>query len=124
MYVIKILFGINCECECNKAFDFSEHLDYKNCTFKKRLVNKFVEECNENIDEVKLTKRSHTENGNSCKHNSCIVYIVLFSMFFTINFAIGAYFLYYKYMNHNKKMFLNIMIIFITHNIKWGTSNN
>ena len=81
MYVIKILFGINCECECNKAFDFSEHLDYKNCTFKKRLVNKFVEECNENNDEVKLTKRSHTENENSYKHNS----LELVLIFFTIN---------------------------------------
>ena len=34
----------NCECECNKASDFSEYLDYKNCICKKRLVNKLVEE--------------------------------------------------------------------------------
>ena len=36
----------NCECECNTAFDISEDLDYKNCTCKKRVVDKLVEECN------------------------------------------------------------------------------
>ena len=35
--------------------------------------------------------------------NSFTVYIVLFSIFFTINVGIGAYFAYYKYMKHNKK---------------------
>ena len=58
------------------------------------MVNKLVEECNETTDEVKLT-----ENENSYKCNSCILYIVLFSIFFTINVGIGAYFAYYKYIN-------------------------
>ena len=44
-----------------------------------------------------------TENENSSKFNSCILYIVLFSIFFTITAGIGAYFAYYKYMNRNKK---------------------
>ena len=51
------------------------------------LVNKLIDECNETIDEVKLA-----ENQNSYKCNSCILYIVLFSIFFTINVGIGAYF--------------------------------
>ena len=93
----------NCECECNKPCNISEYLDYKNCKCKKRLVNKLVEECNETIDEVKLTKITHTENENSYKHNSCTVYIVLFSIFFIINVGIGTYFVYYKYMNRNKR---------------------
>ena len=93
----------NCECECNKSCDFSEYLDYKNCKCKKRLANKLVEECNETIDEVKLTKITLAENENSYKCNSCILYIVLFSIFFTINVGIGAYFVYYKYTNRNKK---------------------
>ena len=55
----------NCEYECNKkSCDFSEYLDYKNCKCKKKLVNKLVEECNETIDEVKLTKITRTENEN------------------------------------------------------------
>ena len=89
----------NCEYECNKSCDFSEYLDYKNCKCKKRLVNKLVEECNETTDEVKLT-----ENENIYKCNSCILYIVLFSMFFTINVGIGTFFVYYKYLNRNKKI--------------------
>ena len=46
----------------------------------------------------------------------------LFWIFFTINAGIVTYFAYYKYMNRNKKMFLNIMIMFIKQkiiNIKW-----
>ena len=86
------------------------------------MVNKLVEECNETIDEVKLTKITLAENEKSYKSNSSILYIVLFSIFLTINVGIGAYFVYYKYTNHNKKMFLDIMIKFIKEkiiNIKW-----
>ena len=54
----------NCECECNKSWDFTEHLDYKNCECRKRLVNKLAEKCNETTDEVKLTKITLAENEN------------------------------------------------------------
>ena len=62
------------------------------------MVDKLVEECNKIIDEeVEIIDN----NKNKC--NSRIVYIVLFSIFFTINVGIGAYFAYYKYVNRNKK---------------------
>ena len=64
------------------------------------MANKLVDECNETIEEEKLTP---AENANNYKHNSCILYIVLFSVFFTINVGSGAYFAYYKYVNRNKK---------------------
>ena len=67
------------------------------------MVNKSVEECNETIDEVKQTKITLAENENIYQCNSCILYIALFSIFFTINVGIGAYFVYYKYMNRNKE---------------------
>ena len=67
------------------------------------MVTKLVEECNETIDEVKLTKIILAENENSYKYNSCILYIVLFSIIFAINAGIDAYFAYYKYLNHNKE---------------------
>ena len=70
-------------------------LNYKNCKWRKKLVNKFTEECTENIDEVKIARE------NKC--SSCTHYIVLFSIIFTINIGIGAYFVYYKYMNCDKK---------------------
>ena len=87
----------NCECEYDKSFDVGEYLDYKNCKCRKKLVNKLVEECNEIIEEVK------TVSENKTKCSSCILYLVLFSTFFTINAGITTYFVYYKYMNHNKE---------------------
>ena len=63
------------------------------------MVDKLVEECNENIEETSLVKI----NSTKCKHNSCILCIVLFSIFFTINIGIATYFVYYKYMNLNEE---------------------
>ena len=36
--------------ECYKFCDVGEYLDYKNCKCRKRLVDKLVEECSENVD--------------------------------------------------------------------------
>ena len=44
----------NCECECDKSCDVGEYLDYANCKCRKRLTDKLVEGCTENIDEVKI----------------------------------------------------------------------
>ena len=89
----------NCECECDKSCDISEYLDYEKCKCKKRLVDKLVDECDGNIDETSLVKI----NSTKCKHNSCMLYIVLFSIFFIINVGIATYFIYYKYMNRSKE---------------------
>ena len=43
----------NCECECNKSCDVWEYLGYENCKCRKRLADKLVEECSENINEQK-----------------------------------------------------------------------
>ena len=90
----------NCDCECDKACDVGEYLDYENCKCKKKLVDKLVDECDETVDdETSLVKI----NSTKCKHNSCILYIVLFSIFFTINTGIAAYFVYNKCVNRNKE---------------------
>ena len=74
------------------------YLDYANCKCRKRLIDKLVDERDENIDEeVKIV----SESRNEC--NSCIFYIVLFSIFFIINVGNCAYFVYYKYMNRNEE---------------------
>ena len=65
----------NCECKCCKSCDFSEYLDYKNCEWKKRLVNKLVdhssaEECSDNVEETRLVEINSTECNsveNKCK---------------------------------------------------------
>ena len=86
----------NCECECDKTCDVGEYLDHENCKCRKKLVDKLVDECTETVEEVKLAKITLAENENSYKCSSCIVYTVLFWIFFTINVGgIGAYFLYF-----------------------------
>ena len=93
----------NCECECGKSCDIGEYWDYENCKCREKLVDKLVEECTETTDEVKLAKITLAENENKHKCSSCTLYIVLFLIIFTINVGIGTYFVYYKYMNHNKE---------------------
>ena len=92
----------NCECECDKSFDVGEYLDCANCKCRKKLVEKLVEECTENIDEVKIAGMPLFEHGNECK-SSCTIYVVLIAIVFTITIGIDTYFINYKYMNHNKK---------------------
>ena len=72
----------NCECECNKSCRIGEYLDYESCKCIKELVGKLVEECTENVEEVKLTKITSSKYENKHKHkcSSCTLYIVLFSI--------------------------------------------
>ena len=86
-----------CKCECDKSCDFGEYLDHEKFKCRKRLIDKLIEECNENIEEISLI------NSTKCKSNSCILYIVLFSILCTINIGIATYYIYYKYLNHNEK---------------------
>ena len=86
----------NCECECDKACDIGEYLDYKNCKYRKKLFDKIIDECTESIEEVKLAKITYAENKNNYKCSSCIVYIVLVIVIFTIFTGIATYFVYYN----------------------------
>ena len=76
----------NCECECDKSCDIGEYLDYESCKCRKTLVDKLADECDEIVEEVKILDK------NEDKCSSCILYIVLFSIFFTINVGIATYF--------------------------------
>ena len=89
----------NYDCKCDKSCDIGEYLDYSNWKFRKRLVDKLIEECIKNIDEVEITGIIQDEN----KYSSCTIYIALFSITFTIDIGIAAYFVYYKYMSRNKE---------------------
>ena len=101
MYVARDLFGIQVIVSVNviNHCDIGEYLDYSNFKCRKRLVDKLVEECTENIDKIKITSKYEYEN----KCSSCIPYIVLFSIFFIISIGITTYFVYYKYINCNKE---------------------
>ena len=92
-----------CECECGKSCDIDEYLDYSDCICGKKLADKLVEEGTKNIDEVEITEVTQDKNEHEKKCSSCILYIVLFSIIFTINIGTGTYFVYYKYMRRNKE---------------------
>ena len=90
---IKDLFGIVViECECDKACDVGEYLDYENCKCRKKLVDKLVDECTETTEEVKLAKITLAKNENNYKRSSCTVYIVLMIVVFTSFTGITTYF--------------------------------
>ena len=94
----------NCECECDKSCDIGEYLDYENCKGRKKLVDKLVEECTENVDEKEIyPAKLHSEETITPVCSSYTIYIILFSLFFTINIGIATYFIYYKYKYHDKK---------------------
>ena len=65
------------------------YLDYKNCKCRKRIIDKLVEECSENIyenetsDIVPLNAILLNVYKKVC--NSCMVYIVLFVVFLITN---------------------------------------
>ena len=88
----------NCECECDKSCDVGEYLDYENCKCRKKLVDKLIEECTQNIDEVKIAEMALFEHGNEYvyPHTICVILAVIA---LTISIGIGAYFAC-KYMNH------------------------
>ena len=88
----------NCDCECDKSCDFGEYLDYENCKWRKKLIDKLVEECSENFHE---NERIYNKTLNSYRKvcNSCTIYIVLFVIAFLIIIGISsAYFCFYWYL--------------------------
>ena len=88
----------NCECECHKSCDVGAYLDYENCKWRKKLVDKLVDECIENVEEVKRAKITSAKEGKD-KHkcSSCTPYMMLFAILFTMNIGIGSCFLYFHW---------------------------
>ena len=84
----------NCECECDKSCNFGEYLHYENCKCRKKLVDKLVEGCTENVEESRLVEITSAKNKNKYKCSSCTLHILLFLIIFTINVGIGTYFVY------------------------------
>ena len=94
--MIKDLFLLsNCEYECDKSCDVGEYLDYANCKCRKRLIDKLVEECSENIDEKELHSNEINDYEKIC--NSCSVYTVLLVIFFTLSISISGIFIYFHW---------------------------
>ena len=50
----------NCDCECDKSCNIGEYLDYENCKCRKKLVERLIEECTENVGETRLVKKNYS----------------------------------------------------------------
>ena len=80
----------NCECECDKSCNIGEYIDYWSCKCRKKLIDPLVEECPENIDEVKLVNIT-VENENNSRCTAYLVYKVLFWILFVLSCGIFIY---------------------------------
>ena len=96
VYAIKDLFGILVIVNANviKIVIFGEYLDHENCECRKTLADKLIEECAETTDETKLANITFIQNENNYECGSCIVYIVLMKVVFTIFTGITVYLVY------------------------------
>ena len=70
-----------CGCECNKACKIDEYLDIKNCSCEKRLIDKLVLECEDEILSTTETllndKKVANSKSNSLMHTISLVIICL-----------------------------------------------
>ena len=67
-----------------------------------------VEGCSEKIDEFKIAKIVQQNYENEFK-SFCTVYIVLFSVFWTISIGIGTVFIYFYW--YSKRRYIEIKFI-------------
>ena len=86
----------NCEWKCDKLCDVREYLDYQNCKCRKRLIDKLVEECSENIDGYEMIYNGALNDYKKIC-NTCTVYIVLLVIFFIISITISSVFIYFHW---------------------------
>ena len=96
-----------CDYECDKSCDVGQYLGYKNCKCRKKLVDKLVEECNENIDGNEMI---YNDYGEVC--NSCTIYIVLLAIILIISKSISsAFFNFHWYLKKVIPILLLILML-------------
>ena len=96
----------NCECEWDKLCDVGRYLDYKYCKCRNKLVDKLIEECNENNDENEMLSNEKLNiisldaiplNVYKKVCGSCTPYIVLFAV------SPSAFYCFYLFVLVSKK---------------------
>ena len=96
----------NCEYEYDESCDTGEYLYYRKCKCRKRIIDKLVEECTENIYESEtfdiIPLNSIPFNAYKKLCNSCVVYIVLFVVFLITSIWISSVFIYFYW--YSKKI--------------------
>ena len=89
----------SCECECGKSCNIGEYLDYSNCTCKKSIIDKLIDDCTNTIEEN--NDILVTSSGDTIYFSLFIVFLVLF----LICSSVLIYFHWYKRKNTVKSSF-------------------
>ena len=97
-----------CECESDKLCDTGKYLDY--CKWRKDLVSKLVEECNENIDGNEMIYDG-TVNDYEKVWNSCTIYKVLFVIALLIIIGISSAFFFHWYLKKVTLLLIQLLIL-------------
>ena len=84
-----------------KSCDVGEYLDYENYKCRKKLIDKLVEECSENIEEKESQSSAvihyETLDKIKCKCRSCKIYIISFAVMIIVGiFSVIVYFYWYS----------------------------
>ena len=77
------------ECECDKSCDIGKYLDYANCKFRKRLIDKLVLECEDDI--LNANPLNTTNTISITGKNNCLIYIILLIIMCLILLAIISF---------------------------------
>ena len=110
----------NCECEYEKLCHVGEYLDYKNYQCRKRLIDKLVEGCSENVDGNEMLYNETLDvislsttplNVYKILCNSCTIYIVLFVVFFIIGICISSVFIYFHWCLKKDNVSINLILV-------------
>ena len=70
---------------------------------QKKIIDKLVEECSENIDGNEILYNETldiTPSNDNKTSNSCLVYIILFSVFLIINISMAIYVYFFLYLKN------------------------
>ena len=79
----------------DKSCGIGQHLDYKSCVCRNKLVDKLVEECTNVIDGVTIYNKTLTvTSSDDCA--SCTPYIVLFTLFLAMSVIISGAFVFFS----------------------------
>ena len=82
----------------------------KNVNAEKKIIDKLVEECSENIDGNEIIF-NETLNDYEKVCNSCTVYIVLLVIFFIISISLSSAFIYFHW--YLKQVILILVILML-----------
>ena len=84
-----------CECECDKSCEVGEYLDCVNCKCRKRLIDKLVGKCDEDLDgNETIYKETLYDYGRVCR--SYMLHVILLIIVSIIIMSInGACFYFY-----------------------------